>query len=74
MNTIEKDLLEVELVKTTIEHGEPIIDGVFMLQNAKLRMLELYYNFFDIFGDVSNFEELVMDIGLLYLALAEENL
>ena len=37
-------------------------------------MLELYYNFFDKFCDVSKFEDIEMDTDLLYLALAEENL
>ena len=37
-------------------------------------MLELYYNFFDEFCDVTKFEELEMDTDSLYLALAEEDL
>ena len=74
LNTVEKDLYEVELLKSTIEHREPIIVGFFILQHAKLRMLELYYNFFYKFCDVNNFEELEMDTDSLYLALAEENL
>ena len=46
-----------------------------MLQHlAELRMLELYYNFFDKFCDVNIFEELEMDTDSLYLALAEEKL
>ena len=49
INTVEKDLYEVELLKSTIEHREPILVGFFILQYAKLRMLELYYNFFDEF-------------------------
>ena len=71
---LAKDLYEVELVKSTIEHREPIIVGFFILQYAKLRMLELYYNFFDELCDVNNFEELEMDTDSLYLALAEEDL
>ena len=74
LNTVEKDLYDVELLKSTIEHREPIIVGFFILQYAKLRMLELYYNFFDKFCDVNKFEELEMDTDSLYLALAEENL
>ena len=42
LNTVEKDLYEVDLLKSTIEHREPIIVGFFILQYAKLRMLELY--------------------------------
>ena len=64
LNTVEKDLYEVELLKSTIEHREPIIIGFFILQYAKLRMLELYYNFFDKFCDVNKFEELEMDTDL----------
>ena len=64
----------MELVKSTIEHREPIIVGLFILQYAKLRMLELYYNVFYKFCDVNSFKELEMNIDSLYLALAEENL
>ena len=39
-----------------------------------LRMLELYYNFFDKFCDVNKFEEIEMDTDPLYLALSEEEL
>ena len=46
LNQITDQLYEVELVKSEIEHREPIIAGFFILQYAKLRMLELYYNFF----------------------------
>ena len=45
----------------------------FILKYAKLRMLELYYNFFDEFCDVNKFEELELDTDSLYLALTEEN-
>ena len=69
-NSVSKELYKVELVKSKIEHREPIIVGFFILQYAKLRMLELYYNFFDKFCDVDTFEELEMDTDSLYLALA----
>ena len=38
---ITDQLYEVELVKSEIEHREPIIVGFSILQYAKLRMLEL---------------------------------
>ena len=60
LNSVSKELYEVELVKSKIEHREPIIVGFFILQYAKLRMLELYYNIFDKFCDVDTFEELEM--------------
>ena len=43
LNTVQKNLCEIELLKSTIEHREPIIVGFF--HSAKLRVLELYYNF-----------------------------
>ena len=52
---VNNSLYEVELAKTQIEHK---IVGFFNLQYAKLRMLELYYNFFTRFCDVNKFEEL----------------
>ena len=73
-NQITDELFEVELVKSEIEHREPIIVGFFILQYAKLRMLELYYNFFKKFCDTDKYEELEIDTDSLYLALSEENL
>ena len=73
-NHITDQLYEVELAKSEIEHREPIIVGFFILQHAKLRMLELYYNFFKNFSDTDKYEELEMDTESLYLAVSEENL
>ena len=67
-------LYEGELAKAQIEHKESIIVGFFILQYAKLRKLELYYNFFIKFCDVNKFEELETDTNSLYLALAEKEL
>ena len=74
LNHITDQLYEMELVKQEIEHREPIIVGCFILQYAKLRMLELYYNFFKNFCDTDKYEELEMDTDSLYLALFGENL
>ena len=71
---MNNSLYEVELAKAQIEHKEPIILGFFILQYAKLRMLELYYNFFTRFCDVNMFEELEMDTDSLNFALAEKEL
>ena len=46
LNHISDQWYEVELVKPEIERREPIIVGFFILQYAKLRMLEPYYIFF----------------------------
>ena len=57
LNTVEKTLFEVELLKSIIEHREPIIVGFFILKYKKVRMLELCYNFFDICCCIKKFEE-----------------
>ena len=66
-------LFEVELAKAGIENKEPIIVGFFILQYAKLRMLELYYKFLARFSDVNKFEDLERDTDSLYLALPRKN-
>ena len=58
LDHINDQLYEVELAKAEIERREPIIVGFFILKYAKLRKLELYYNFFERFCDVNKFEEL----------------
>ena len=73
-NHVTDQLYEVELVKPETEHRETIIVGFFILQYAKLRMLELYYNFFKNFCDTDKYVELEMDTDSLYLALSQENL
>ena len=45
LDHINYQLFEVELATADIEHRDPIIVGFFILQYAKLRMLELYYKF-----------------------------
>ena len=72
LNRTTDQLYEVELVKPDIEHGEPFLVGFFILQYAKLRMLELYYNFIKKFCDTDKYEELEMDTDSLYLALSEK--
>ena len=74
LDHINDQLYEVKLAKAEIEHRELIIVGLFILQYAKLRMLEFYYNFFERFCDVNKFEELEMDTDSLYLALSEQKL
>ena len=74
LDHINDQLYEVELMKAEIERREPIIVGFFILHYAELKMLELYYNFFESFCDVNKFEELEMDTDSLNLALSEKEL
>ena len=72
LNLVNDVLFQVELEKAEIEHEEPIIVGFSIFYYAKRSMLELYYNFFSKFSDVSNFEELEKDTKSRYLALPEK--
>ena len=74
LDHITDQLYKVELVKSEIDHREPNIVGFFISQYAKLRMLELYCNFFKKFCDTDMYEELEMDTDSIYSALSEENL
>ena len=74
LDHINDQLYEVELAKAEVEYRRPIIVGFFIFQYAKLKTLELYYNFFDRFCEVNKFEELEMDTDSLYLALSEKKL
>ena len=74
LDHVNNSLFGVDLARAQIEHKEPFIVGFFILQYAKLRMLELYYNFFTKFCNVNKFEELEMDTDLQNLALAEKEL
>ena len=74
LDHVNNSLYEVELAKAQIEHQEPIIARFFILQYAKLRMLEQYYNLFTRFCHVNKFEKLEMDTDSLYLTLAEKEL
>ena len=74
LDHVNNSVYEFELAKAQIEHKEPIIVGFFILLYAKLRMLELYYNFFTKFCDAHKFEEFEMDTDSLCLALAEKEL
>ena len=74
LNYLNNNLYEVQAVKSDLEHQEPIIAGFFILQYAQLRMLELFYNFFDQLGLCNSFEEMEMDTASLYQAQSQHSL
>ena len=74
LDHMNNSLYEVELAEVQIEHKEPIFVGLVILQYAKLRMLELYYNFFTRLCDLNKLEDLEKETDSLYLALAEKEL
>ena len=74
LNHITDQLYEVKLVRSEIEHREPIIVRFSFLQSSKLRTLEIYHNLFENFCDTDKYEELKMDTDSLHLAVSKENL
>lgn len=46
----------MEMAKRVIKLDLPIQLGYYILQNAKLRMLEFYYDFMDVYVDRVDFE------------------
>ena len=69
-NHVDNTLYDVELATAEIDHKEPIIVEFFILNCAKLRMLEL----FTTFCDVNKFGDLEMVTDSLYLFSAEKKL
>ena len=65
-------MFEVETVKSEVNHKEPSFVGLFILQYAKLAMLQLFYNFFQLFCDSQKYALIEMDTDTFYMALSED--
>jgi hypothetical protein len=52
----------------------PLQIGVAVYHLVKLRMLDFYYNFIDIYIDISDFESLEMDTDGNYFAFSEDSI
>ena len=63
------DFAEIELMKSHKKLNLPIQIGFAMLQYAKLKMLEWYYDFLLEYVDKSNFEYIEMDTDSAYFAI-----
>ena len=66
----EEQYYEVEMAKRKIKLDLPIQLGYFILQYAKLRMLEFYFDFMDVYVDRSDFEYCEMDTDSAYMAIS----
>ena len=61
LGDVNDQLHQLELDKSEIEHKGALIEGFFLLQYAKMRMLELYCDFFTKFCDTDKYDEMEMD-------------
>ena len=67
------DYYEMEKTKKKIILDLPIHTGVFILNYAKLRMLEFYYDFLDYYLSREDFQIMEMDTDSNYLGITAEN-
>lgn len=66
----EEELFEIEMSKKVLKLNLPIQIGYFILQYAKLHMLQFYYDFMDRFVDRAGFEYCEMDTDSAYMAIS----
>lgn len=72
LNELENNYFEIELAKTRIKLDLPIQIGYFVLQYAKLRMLEFYYDCVDKFCNREDSQLMAMDTDSLYMPLSAD--
>ena len=73
MNKLGEELYEVETYKSRVSVDTPIQIGFFILQYAKLRMLEFYYDCLNIYLKKS-FELTQTDTDSIYMAINQSDL
>ena len=73
LDMVVDDAYEIELNKKTVKYTLPVHVGFFVLQYAKLRMLQFYYDFIVRYVERPLFEYCEMDTDSAYLALAGES-
>lgn len=74
LTLLEDSVYEVEKAKSKIVLDLPIQLGYFILQYAKLRMLEFYYNFKDRYCQRTDFMYCEMDTDSAYMAISGKSL
>lgn len=74
LTELSEEFFEIEAFKKSIDLNLPIQIGFFILQLAKMRMLQFYYDFMDVFIDRKHFEYCEMDTDSAYIAVASEKI
>ena len=65
---------EIKKSKRTVVINRPYLFGLAVYQLAKLRMLEIYYDFLDKYFSRQDFELCYMDTDSFYLAMSGDSL
>ena len=71
--TTESYVFEIETKKKLIKEKNPIQIGWGILQDAKLKMLQFYYDCLDKYVDRTDFQLIQIDTDSMYMALSAEN-
>ena len=73
LDVVHDDVYEIEMNKKTVTYTLPVHVGFFVLQYAKMRMLQFYYDFINRYMERPLFQYCEMDTDSAYLALAAES-
>ena len=73
LDVVVDDAYEIEMNKKTITYTLPVHVGFFVLQYAKMRMLQFYYDFINRYLERPLFQYCEMDTDSAYVALAAES-
>ena len=73
LEELDNDIFEVEMSKKKIIQNSPTHIGFFILQYAKLFLLQFYYEFLDVFWDRCNFSLISTDTDSFYVCFSSEN-
>ncbi len=73
LDVVVDNAYEIEMSKRTVTYALPIHVGFFVLQYAKMRMLQFYYDFIDRYLERPLFQYCETDTDSAYLALAGES-
>ena len=73
LDVVVDDAYEIEMNKKTVTYTLPVHVGFFVLQYAKMRMLQFYYDFINRYLERHLFQHCEMDTDSAYLALAAES-
>jgi hypothetical protein len=73
-NQLDEKTFEREMSKKTIHLDLPMHIGCFVYQYARLRMLQFYYDFVDVFVDRRDFQYCAMDTDSACMTLSGETL
>ena len=74
LDVVTEDAYEIEMNKIVVKYTLPLHIGFFVYQYAKLRMLQFYYDFVDIYVERPLFQYCEMDTDSAYIALAGESI